>query len=101
LETKLLAGGSGYDIVVPTHNFLARQIEAGVYQKLDKAKLPNLVNMWDVIEERMAKFDPGNEYSVNWMWGTVGIGYNERMISEALGVHGIDSWDVFFDPEQL
>ena len=101
LETKLLAGGSGYDIVVPTHNFLVRQIEAGVYQKLDKSKLPNLSNMWDVVIERVAKYDPGNEYSVNYMWGTVGIGYNEKKVKEALGIDKIDSWDVFFNPEKL
>jgi putrescine transport system substrate-binding protein len=101
LETKLLAGGSGYDIVVPTSNFLARQIEAGVYQKLDKSKLPNLSNMWDVVTERMARFDPDNAYSINWMWGTVGIGYNEKKVTEALGVDRIDSWEVFFNPEKL
>src|SRR6186713_2913959 len=70
LETKLLAGGSGYDVVVPSANFLARQIEAGVFQKLDKSKLPNISNMWDTVLERTAKYDPGNEYSVNYMWGT-------------------------------
>ncbi|MDW6025131.1 polyamine ABC transporter substrate-binding protein [Mesorhizobium sp. BAC0120] len=102
LETKLLAGGSGYDVVVPTASpFMARQIEAGVYQKLDKSKLPNLSNMWDVITERTAKYDPGNEYSVNYMWGTVGLGYNTKKVSDALGVEVIDSWDVFFDPEKL
>lgn len=101
LETKLLAGGSGYDVVVPTGNFLARQIQAGVFQKLDKAKLPNLVNMWDVVSERTAKYDPGNEYSINYMWGTVGIGYNQKKIQEALGIDKVDSWDVFFNPEKL
>ncbi|MDB4273628.1 polyamine ABC transporter substrate-binding protein [bacterium] len=101
LETKLLAGGTGYDIVVPTGTFLARQIEAGVFQKLDKSKLPNLVNMWDVVSERTAKYDPGNEYSINYMWGTVGIGYNVKKVEEALGIDKIDSWDVFFNPEKL
>lgn len=99
LETKLLAGGSGYDVVVPTGNFLARQIEAGVFQKLDKSKLPNLANMWDVVSERTAKYDPGNEYSINYMWGTVGIGYNTKKVQEALGTDKIDSWDVLFNPE--
>src|SRR5690606_3111790 len=61
VETKLLAGGSGYDVVVPTAPFLARQIQAGVFQKLDKSKLPNLSNMWPEITERLAKYDPGNE----------------------------------------
>src|SRR5688500_13286474 len=69
LETKMLAGGSGYDVVVPTASFLQRQIQAGVYQKLDKSKLPNLSNMWDVITDRTQVFDPGNEYSINYMWG--------------------------------
>ncbi len=101
LETKLLAGGSGYDIVVPTGVFLARQIEAGVFQKLDKSKLPNLANMWDVVSTRTAKYDPGNEYSINYMWGTVGIGYNVKKVQEALGIEKIDSWDVFFNPEKL
>jgi putrescine transport system substrate-binding protein len=102
LETKLLAGGSGYDVVVPTASpFLARQIQAGVYQKLDKSKLPNLSNMWDAVSERVAKLDPGNEYSVNYMWGTTGIGYNTKKIKEALGVEAIDSWDTVFKPENM
>lgn len=101
LETKLLAGGSGYDVVVPTGNFLARQIQAGVFLKLDRSKLPNLVNMWDVVSDRTAKYDPGNEYSINYMWGTVGIGYNQKKVQEALGVEAIDSWDVVFNPEKL
>lgn len=101
LETKLLAGGTGYDIVVPTGTFLARQIEAGVFQKLDKSKLPNLANMWDVVSERTAKYDPGNEYSINYMWGTVGLGYNVKKVQDALGIEKIESWDVFFDPDKL
>lgn len=102
LETKLLAGGSGYDVVVPTASpFLARQIEAGVYQKLDKSKLPNIANMWDVVAGRVAKYDPGNEYSVNYMWGTVGIGYNTKKVKDALGIEAIDSWEVFFNPDKL
>jgi putrescine transport system substrate-binding protein len=101
LETKLLAGGSGYDVVVPSANFLARQIQAKVFQKLDKSKLPNISNMWDVITDRTGKYDPGNEYSVNYMWGTVGIGYNVKKVQAALGTDKIDSWDVFFNPEKL
>jgi putrescine transport system substrate-binding protein len=99
LETKLLAGGSGYDVVVPTSSFLARQIEAGVYQKLDKSKLPNLANMWDEVSKRMEIFDPGNEYSVNYMWGTIGIGFNVDKVKAALGTDEIDSWKTVFDPE--
>lgn len=99
LETKLLAGGSGYDVVVPTGTFLARQIQAGVFQKLDKSKLPNLSNMWDVVEKRTAKYDPGNEYSINYMWGTTGIGYNEEKILERMPDAPVNSWDMLFDPE--
>ena len=76
LEAKLLAGGSGYDVVVPSASFLARQIQAGVFQKLDKSKLSNIGNMWDDVEERVAQFGPLNDYSVNWHWCTTGIGYN-------------------------
>jgi putrescine transport system substrate-binding protein len=101
LETKLLAGKSGYDVVVPTGYFLERQIKAGVFQKLDKSKLPNLVNMWDVVSERTTKYDPGNEYSINYMWGTTGIGYNQKKVQEALGIDKVDSWDVFFNPDKL
>jgi len=102
LETKLLAGKSGYDVVVPTGFFLERQIKAGVFQKLDKAKLPNLVNMWPEIAERLSVHDPGNLYAVNYMWGTTGIGYNVAKAREALGGDGkIDSWEVVFKPELL
>jgi putrescine transport system substrate-binding protein len=101
LETKLLAGGSGYDVVVPSAHFLARQIQAGAFQKLDKSKLPNISSMWDVIAERTAVYDPGNEYSVSYMWGTTGIGYNTKKIKEALGLDTIDSWDVVFKPEMI
>jgi putrescine transport system substrate-binding protein len=101
LETKLLAGGTGYDVVVPTASFLQRQVQAGVFQKLDKSKLPNLKNMWDFISKQTARYDPGNEYSINYMWGTVGIGYNKKMVKEALGTDTIDSWKAVFDPETM
>jgi putrescine transport system substrate-binding protein len=102
LETKLLAGKSGYDVVVPTGFFLERQIKAGVFQKLDKSKLPNLVNMWPEIAQRLAVHDPGNLYAVNYMWGTTGIGYNVNKAREILGDNAkIDSWDIVFKPENL
>jgi putrescine transport system substrate-binding protein len=100
LETKLLAGRTGYDVVVPTGYFLARQIKAGVFQKLDKGKLPNLKNAWDDIAARLAVYDPGNQYAVNYMWGTTGIGYNVKKTREVLGADAkIDSWDVVFKPD--
>jgi putrescine transport system substrate-binding protein len=101
LETKLLAGSSGYDVVVPSGGFLQRQIQAGVFRKLDKGKLSNLGNMWDKIAERTAQYDPGNEYSVNYMWGTTGIGYNVDAVKERLGIDAVDSWSVIFDPDKI
>jgi putrescine transport system substrate-binding protein len=102
LETKLLAGKSGYDVVVPTAYFLERQIKAGVFQKLDKTKLKNLDNVWPDIAKRLAVYDPGNQYAVNYMWGTTGIGYNVKAMRERLGANGkIDSWDIVFKPENL
>src|SRR5262249_44124734 len=85
LETRLLAGKSGYDVVVPTAYFLQRQIKANVFQKLDKSKLPNLVNAWPVVTERLATYDPGNQYGANYMWGTTGVGYNVKKAREVLG----------------
>ncbi len=102
LETKMLAGGSGYDVVVPSGTFLQRQITAGAFQKLDKSKLPNLENMWDVIDSRVAKYDPGNEYAINYMWGTTGIGVNINKVKEVLGDDApVDSLDLVFDPENM
>ena len=99
LETKLLAGSSGYDIVVPTATFLQRQIQAGAFQKLDKSKLPNLENMWDVVTSRTEQYDPDNAYSINYMWGTTGIGVNVGKVTEILGEDApIDSLALIFDP---
>src|SRR5690606_26624633 len=101
LETKLLAGKSGYDVVVPTAYFLERQIKAGVCQKLDKPKLPHLTNIWPDIAKRLAAYDPGNQYAVNYMWGTTGIGYNVDKAKEILGDAIIDSWSIVFRPETV
>ena len=102
LETKMLAGGSGYDVVVPSGGFLQRQITAGAFQKLDMSKLPNAVNLWDVIKERTAQYDPGNEYSVNYMWGTTGIGVNVGKVREVLGDDApIGSLALIFDPANM
>jgi putrescine transport system substrate-binding protein len=102
LETRLLAGKSGYDVVVPTAYFLQRQIKANIFQKLDKSKLPNLVNAWPVVTKQLAIYDPGNQYAANYMWGTTGIGYNVKMVRKILGPDAkIDSWDVVFKPENL
>ncbi|MET1047766.1 MAG: polyamine ABC transporter substrate-binding protein [Hyphomicrobium sp.] len=100
LETKLLAGGSGYDVVVPTASFLSRQIKAGVFQKLDKSKIPNFKNVWPEVYDRVGKaYDPGNEYAMNWMWGTTGVGYNEGKIKERMPDAPVGSLDMIFKPE--
>jgi putrescine transport system substrate-binding protein len=102
LETKLLAGKSGYDVVVPTAYFLERQIKAGLFQKLDAAKLPNIVNVWPEIANRLAVYDPGNQHAVNYMWGTTGIGYNVKKAREILRPDGkVDTWDLIFKPENI
>jgi putrescine transport system substrate-binding protein len=99
LETKLLAGNSGYDIVVPSASFMERQIKAGVYQKLDKSKLPNLKNMDPEIMQRAALHDPNNEHSVVYMWGTTGIGFNADKVKKAYPNAPTDSWSLVFEPE--
>jgi putrescine transport system substrate-binding protein len=102
LETRLMAGKSGYDVVVPTAYFLQRQIKANIFQKLDKSKLPNLANAWAVVTQHLAIYDPGNLYAANYMWGTTGIGYNVKMVQKILGPDAkIDSWNIVFKPENL
>jgi putrescine transport system substrate-binding protein len=98
LETKLLAGNTGYDLVVPTANFLERQVKAGVFQKLDKSRLPNIKNVDPDILKRIALSDPGNEHGVNYLWGTSGLGYNVAKIHERMPDAPIDSWRMLYDP---
>jgi putrescine transport system substrate-binding protein len=98
LETKLLAGSSGFDVVVPTASYFERQIKAGVYLTLDKSKLPNLKNMDPQLMERVAQHDPGNAHGVIYMWGTNGIGYNEKMVKQLAPDAPLDSWRLVFDP---
>ncbi len=99
LETRLLAGRSGFDVVVPSGNFMARQITAGVFRKLDKERLPNLQHMWPLIAEKTGHSDLNNEYSVNYMWGTTGFAFNVDKINERLADAPTDSWRMIFDPE--
>jgi putrescine transport system substrate-binding protein len=101
VETKLLAGSSGFDVVVPSASFLERQIKAGVFQKLDKSQLPNLKNMDADIMQRVGLHDPNNDYAVPYLWGTTGLGYNEAKIKKILGDQPLDSWDYLFDPKQV
>ncbi len=98
VETKLLSGNTGYDVVVPTASFLERQIKAGVFQPLDRSKLPNWPNLDSDILARVAVHDPGNMYSVNHMWGTTGIGYNVEKVEAIMPDAPVDSWQLVFDP---
>jgi len=99
LEGKLVAGSSGYDIVVPSGFFLQHQIPIGLYQKLDKSKLPNLANMDPAIMKATEAFDPGNQYAVDYMWGTTALGYNPDLIKARMPDAPVDSWDLLFKPE--
>ncbi|MGL4289929.1 MAG: polyamine ABC transporter substrate-binding protein [Phreatobacter sp.] len=101
LETRLLAGRTGYDIVVPSGPFLSRQIAANVHRRLEPAKIPNLTNLWPDVQRRVAEFDPGNAYSVNYLWGTTGIGYNVAKIRERMADAPLDSWKLAFDFDTL
>jgi putrescine transport system substrate-binding protein len=98
LETRLLAGNSGFDVVVPSASFLERQIKAGVFRELDKSQLPALSNMDPDIMQRVALHDPNNAHSVPYLWGTTGIGYNEAKIKKIMGEEPLDSWNFIFDP---
>ena len=98
LETKLLAGRSGFDVVVPSASYFERQIKAGVYLPLDKTKLPNLKNMDPKLMSRVALHDPDNAHGVIYLWGTNGIGYNEKMIKALMPDAPLDSWRLVFDP---
>lgn len=99
LEAKLRAGRSGYDVVVPTASpFFVRQLAAGLYQPLDKAKLKNWKNLDPAIMAQLAKYDPGNAHAIPWMWGTTGIGYNVDAIKQRMPDAPVDSLRMIFDP---
>ncbi|CAN5259195.1 polyamine ABC transporter substrate-binding protein [soil metagenome] len=102
LEAKLVSGNTGYDLVVPSVQYLARQVQAGVFQELDKSKFKNYGNLDPVIMARIAKLDPGNAHAINWLWGTTGIGYNVAKVKAALGDNApVNSWDMVFKPEYI
>jgi len=102
LEAKLLAGNSGYDLVVPTNTFLENEIKAGALQKLDKSLLPNWKNLDPGLLKLMTANDPGNQYAVPYMYGTVLIGFNPAQVKAALGDDApVDSWDLIFKEENI
>jgi len=99
-EAKLLAGNTGYDVVLQSGQTLPRFVEAGVYQKLDKAKLPDWKNLDPEILKIVSGWDPGNDYGVPYMWGSVGIAYNLDMVKERLGDKApLSSLDILMKPE--
>ena len=98
LEARMLTGNSGFDVVLPTAPFFQRQIRSGAYLPLEKAKLPNLVNLDPAIMARVALNDPGNAHGVVYAWGTYGIGYNAKMVADALPNAPLNSWRLIFDP---
>jgi putrescine transport system substrate-binding protein len=100
LETKLLAGNTGYDVVVPSASFMERQIKAGVFRTIDRSKITNWGNLDTEVLQRVALHDPGNEHSVNFMWGTTGIGYNEGKVKKIDPNAPVDSFKLVFDPAE-
>ncbi len=102
LEAKLLAGNTGFDLVVPSLSFLARQIQAGVFMPLDKTRLDNYKNLDPELMQRIAVLDQDNAHAIPYLWGTTGIGYNVAKVREALGADApVDSWALILDPENL
>jgi putrescine transport system substrate-binding protein len=101
LHAKLVAGKTGYDIVVPSAHFAKQQIEAGLFQKLDRAQLSNWGNLDPAILAQMAKVDPGNQYLVDWLWGYVTVGINVAKVKKALGTMPMpeNPWALLFDPQ--
>jgi len=101
LDSRLFAGGAGYDVVAPSATFLQRQIKAGAYRPLDMRKLSNAQNIWPEIASRLSRYDPGNRYAVNYMWYTTGVAYNVAKIKERTGGKPITSWEQALRPENL
>jgi len=103
LHAKLLAGNTGYDIVVPSAHWAHLQIEAGLLRKLDKSKLSNLGNLDPAIQAELAKLDPNNDHLVDWLWGYTTVGINVGKVKAALGNLPMpeNAWDLVFDPKYI
>ena len=103
VHAKLVAGKTGYDIVVPSSNWAKLQIDGGLLRKLDKAQLPNLKNLDPAVQAQLARMDPGNEYLVNWLWGYTAVGINVDKVKAALGSTPMPDnvWDLVFKPEYI
>lgn len=102
LESKLMTGNTGYDVVSPSNHFLSRLIKAGAIQKLDRSQLPNWKNLNPVLMKKLEANDPGNQYGFPYMWGTAGIGYNVEKIKAIFGNTDVTrSWKMFFDEDTI
>ena len=103
LHAKLVAGKTGYDIVVPSSGWARLQMDGGLLRKLDKAQLPNLKNLDPDIQSQIASLDSGNQYLVNWLWGYTTIGINTAKVKAALGAEPIPAnvWELFFNPKYV
>ena len=103
LHAKLVAGKTGYDIVVPSSYWAKIQADGGLLRKLDKAQLPNLKNMDPAVQAQLAALDPGNQYLVNWLWGYTTVGINVDKVKAALGSTPMpeNAWDLVFKPEYI
>ena len=103
VHAKLVAGKTGYDVVVPSSNWAKLQMDGGLLRKLDKAQLPNLKNLDPAVQAQLARMDPGNEYMVNWLWGYTTVGINVDKVKAALGSMPMpdNAWDLVFKPEYI
>ena len=103
LHAKLVAGKTGYDIVVPSSNWAKLQIDGGLLRKLDKGQLPNLKNLDPAVQSQLGRMDPGNDFLVNWLWGFTTVGVNVDKVKAALGSTPMPDnvWDLVFKPEYI
>ena len=103
VHAKLVAGKSGYDIVVPSSHWAKLQVDGGLLQKIDKSKIPNLRFLDPAVQAQLARLDPGNDYMVNWLWGYTTVGINVDKVKAALGNLPMpaNAWDLIFKPEYI
>ena len=103
LHAKLVAGKTGYDVVVPSSNWAKLQVDGGLLRKLDKSLLPNLKYLDPAVQAQLARLDPGNDYMANWMWGYTTVGINVDKVKAALGGAPMpdNAWDLIFKPEYV
>ena len=105
-EKTIKPGNAAFDVVIVSSRILAKQIAAGLYQKLDRSKLPNAVNLWPEVMERLAVYDPDNEHAVNYAWFAMGIAYDVVRVRELMGdspplANPLGSWGLLFKQENL